>query len=196
MGLMSLRGDQEGATQAAGHEYSDARGNWTMSCLACHGGQSRRKGHSRSSRPFTHGPSDTGGRCSHGEDQSRKAAVASGSWFVAKCRCSARPMGQRTRWSSESFWGRIENPDMSVDLQRKLPPLLHHDVDAPPFWNVRKKRSLYADGFAPKTARPLIAISSCCRELDHAGTPCRNGNLNLQTYARLDRIDRSPQVPV
>ena len=52
--------------------------------------------------------------------------------------------------------GAYRKPDMTVDLNRKLPPLLHHDVDAPPYWNVRKKRSLYADGFAPKTARPLM----------------------------------------
>ena len=37
-----------------------------------------------------------------------------------------------------------------------MPVLLHHDMDAPPFWNVRKKKSLYADGFAPKTVRPLM----------------------------------------
>lgn len=52
--------------------------------------------------------------------------------------------------------GAYRRPDMSVDLKRRLPPLTHHDVDAPPFWNVKKKRSLYADGFSPKTARPLM----------------------------------------
>lgn len=36
------------------------------------------------------------------------------------------------------------------------PPLHHHDCDAPPFWNVRKKKTLYADGFAAKSARPLL----------------------------------------
>jgi hypothetical protein len=52
--------------------------------------------------------------------------------------------------------GALRNPDMTVDLARGTPPMLHHDMDAPPFWNVKKKRSLYADGHAPKTARPLM----------------------------------------
>ena len=33
---------------------------------------------------------------------------------------------------------------------------MHHDMDAPPFWNFKKKRSLYADGFAPKNHRVLM----------------------------------------
>ena len=52
--------------------------------------------------------------------------------------------------------GTYRNPDMTVDTNRKLPKLSHHDMDAPPFWNVRKKRSLYADGHSPKTPRPLM----------------------------------------
>jgi mono/diheme cytochrome c family protein len=38
----------------------------------------------------------------------------------------------------------------------KLPPMLHHDHDAPPWWNVKHKKMLYADGFAPKTHRALM----------------------------------------
>ena len=52
--------------------------------------------------------------------------------------------------------GAFRNPDMTVDLNKTLPKLVHHDMDAPPFWNVRKKSSLYIDGFAPKTTRPLM----------------------------------------
>jgi hypothetical protein len=52
--------------------------------------------------------------------------------------------------------GALRKPDMSVDLTRKAPALVHHDMDPPPFWNVKKKTSLYIDGFAPKTHRPLM----------------------------------------
>lgn len=46
--------------------------------------------------------------------------------------------------------------DMSVDHDRRPPPLLHHDVDAPPWWRLSRKSRLYADGFAPKTHRAIM----------------------------------------
>lgn len=50
----------------------------------------------------------------------------------------------------------LRDRDMQVDRSLPDPKLLHHDMDAPPFWNVKKKRSLYADGFAPKNHRVLM----------------------------------------
>lgn len=52
--------------------------------------------------------------------------------------------------------GNLRDRDMNVDRSRPAPPQLHHDMDAPPFWNFRKKHSLYADGFAPKNHRVLM----------------------------------------
>jgi mono/diheme cytochrome c family protein len=48
--------------------------------------------------------------------------------------------------------------DQDLDLRRDLaiPQMLHNDVDAPPFWNVRRKHHLYADGFAAKSHRLLL----------------------------------------
>ena len=52
--------------------------------------------------------------------------------------------------------GALRNPDMSVDRSRPIPKLLHHDMDAPPFWRLAKKSRLYADGFAPKNHRTIM----------------------------------------
>lgn len=52
--------------------------------------------------------------------------------------------------------GNLRDSDMNVDRSRPDPPQLHHDMDAPPFWNYKKKSSLYADGFAPKNHRVLM----------------------------------------
>jgi len=52
--------------------------------------------------------------------------------------------------------GAIRNPDMTVDKTRPVPPLLHHDMDAPPWWRLPKKSRLYADGFAPKNHRTIM----------------------------------------
>jgi mono/diheme cytochrome c family protein len=45
---------------------------------------------------------------------------------------------------------------MSVDRSRSTPHLEHHDMDAPPWWRLKKKTRLYADGFAPKTHRVIM----------------------------------------
>jgi mono/diheme cytochrome c family protein len=34
--------------------------------------------------------------------------------------------------------------------------MVHHDHDAPPWWNFKKKQRLYSDGFAEKGHRPLM----------------------------------------
>jgi hypothetical protein len=52
--------------------------------------------------------------------------------------------------------GNLRDKDMNIDRSRPDPPQLHHDMDAPPFWNFKKKRGLYADGFAPKNHRVLM----------------------------------------
>ena len=50
----------------------------------------------------------------------------------------------------------VRDEDMRFDPSRPVPKLLHHDMDAPPFWNVKYKSSLYCDGFAPKNHRMLM----------------------------------------
>ena len=50
----------------------------------------------------------------------------------------------------------LREPDMTVNLQRNPGPLLHPDMDAPPWWVFRKKSRLYIDGFSPKNHRVLM----------------------------------------
>ena len=45
---------------------------------------------------------------------------------------------------------------MNVLKNRKTPDVEHHDMDAPPFWNVKKKSRLYIDGHIAKSHRPLM----------------------------------------
>jgi hypothetical protein len=52
--------------------------------------------------------------------------------------------------------GALRNPDMSVDRSHPVPKLVHHDMDAPPWWRLAKKSRLYADGFAPKNHRTIM----------------------------------------
>jgi hypothetical protein len=46
--------------------------------------------------------------------------------------------------------------DLNVHGERTLPKLVHHDHDAPPWWNLRRKQFLYADGGVAKGHRALM----------------------------------------
>ena len=128
-------------------------GSWTMSCLACHQGQvdgrvipglpnanyaletlteEVRMVKVRQRKPFGH--------------------MDMGSLFL--------PLGTTNGTTNAVMFGvalmRHRDPDLSI-IQR--PPrfdLVHHDMDAPPWWHYAKRRSLYADGFAPKGHRILM----------------------------------------
>lgn len=52
--------------------------------------------------------------------------------------------------------GSMRDPDLTVHTDRPLPKLIHNDHDAPPWWHVKRKEYLYADGFAPTGHRALM----------------------------------------
>lgn len=144
--------DDDGTKPALGY-VSDGKGNWSMNCLACHGGK-------------VAGQIIPGLGNSHFALHTLTDDVRTVKLKLVKGLSHLdlgglqMPLGMSNGTTNSVVFGIVlgayRNPDMTVELNRKLPPLTHHDVDAPPYWNVRKKRSLYADGFAPKTARPLM----------------------------------------
>jgi hypothetical protein len=52
--------------------------------------------------------------------------------------------------------GALRDKDLNVRRDIAIPTLLNNDVDAPPFWNVRRKTRIYSDGFAVKSHRLLV----------------------------------------
>jgi mono/diheme cytochrome c family protein len=133
--------------------YTRHRNGWTMNCLACHGGK-------LNGTPFPGLPNSHYALQTLVEDvrliklQQRKK--------LSHLDLASLTMPLSTTNGSTNsvifgvVLGALREPDMTVDTSHQVPELLHHDVDPPPFWNVKKKTSLYADGFAPKTHRPLM----------------------------------------
>lgn len=151
-GLMPDPDDTDGTKPALGY-VGDEKGNWSMNCLACHGGKVA--GRVIAGLPNSHIALHTLA------DDVRTVKLRQGKTLSHLDLGSLQtPLGSSNGTTNAVVFGVVlgayRKPDMTVDLTRRLPPLVHHDVDAPPFWNVRKKQSLYADGFAPKTARPLM----------------------------------------
>ena len=131
----------------------DASGTWTMNCLACHGGKVA--GRVIPGLPNSHTALQTL------TEDVRLVKLSQGKKLGHLDLATLQlPLSTTNGTTNAVMFGVVlgtyRNLDMTVDTNRKLPKLSHHDMDAPPFWNVRKKRSLYADGHSPKTPRPLM----------------------------------------
>lgn len=142
-----------GDSQPALGYVTDGKGGWVMNCLACHGGKVA--GKVIPGLPNTHFSLQT-----LVEDVSRIKAKQGKPPGHLELGATQIPLSMTNGTTNSVVFGivlgALRRPDMSVDLSRKSPTLVHHDMDAPPFWNVKKKTSLYVDGFAPKTHRPLM----------------------------------------
>jgi len=151
-GLMPDPEDQSGQQPALGYAARND-GQWVMTCLACHAGKVA--GRVVPGLPNSHFALQTLTEDVRAVKLRLKKPLAH-----LELASLSLPLSQTNGTTNAVIFGVVLGtyrlPDMSVDLKRILPPLVHHDVDPPPFWNVRKKTSLYADGFAPKTHRPLM----------------------------------------
>lgn len=151
-GLTPKPDDDEFRQPALGY-IADGSGGWVMNCLACHGGKVA--GRIVPGLPNSHIALQT-----LTEDVTRIKLQRGKKLTHLDLGAIKVPLGLTNGSTNAVIFGvllgMLRNPDMSVDLNRQPPKLVHHDMDAPPYWNVKKKTMLYADGFAPKTHRPLM----------------------------------------
>jgi len=130
-----------------------ADGTWTMNCLACHQGQvdgrvipglpnsnyaletlteEVRAVKLRQRKPFGH--------------------MDLGSLLI--------PLGTTNGTTNAVMFGvalmRHRDPDLAIVQRPPRFDLVHHDMDAPAWWHYSTRKSLYADGFAPKGHRMLM----------------------------------------
>ncbi|WP_425616463.1 cytochrome c [Anatilimnocola sp. NA78] len=131
----------------------DDKGVWTMNCFACHGGQVEGKvipGLPNSRFALQTLTDDTRAyKLNHGKSLGR---MDLGSLFV--------PLGTTNGTTNAVMFGvalmNFRDPDLSVHKDRLPPRMVHHDMDAPPWWHFQKKDFLYADAFAGKGHRGLM----------------------------------------
>ncbi len=144
--------DSAGKGTALGY-LDDGQGGWVMTCLACHAGK-------------------VAGRVIRGLPNSHFALHSLVEDVrLTKLRLFERPahldlaslkipLGTTHGTTNSVIFGVLLGQRRDLDMQivpaKPAPRPIHHDMDAPPFWNVKKKQSLYADGFAPKNHRVLM----------------------------------------
>jgi mono/diheme cytochrome c family protein len=130
----------------------DARGEWTMNCFACHGGQVAGKaipGLPNSNYALQTLTEET--RALKLLRQEGLGRMDVGSVFV--------PLGSTNGTTNAVMFGVVlmhfRDAELNWHDERGRPKLVNHDMDAPPWWHFKRKQYLYIDGFAPKGHRGL-----------------------------------------
>ena len=131
----------------------DAAGRWTMNCFACHGGQILGKtvpGLPNSRLALETLTADIRAtKLRRGEPLTR---MDIGSLVM--------PLGRTNGTTNAVMFGvalmAYRDAELNIYPDRIPPRMVHHDMDAPAWWNFGKKRRLYADDFARKDPRTLM----------------------------------------
>jgi len=133
----------------------DDDGNWTLNCFACHGGLV--DGETVPGRPNARLALQTlaeemrASKMRRGRPLSR---MELGSVVV--------PLGSVNGTTNSVIFGialmSSRDGDLNVRPSPRTHKLDHHDLDAPPWWHFKKRRTLYADGFIEKDHRPLMTF--------------------------------------
>ena len=151
-GLTTRPGDDSGKPM---QYVVDAEGNWTMSCLACHGG-------SVDGTPLPGAPNNRFALQTLTEEiratKFKKGKPLSrmdlGAMFI--------PLGTTHGTTNAVVFGvgLMSHRDERLNLTAGKPKsLVHHDLDAPPWWVFYKRPYLYIDGFAQKGHRGLMQFT-------------------------------------
>ena len=136
--------------------YVETPAGWVMNCFACHGGKVA--GETIPGLPNSHYGLETL------TEEVRSVKLWTGKPLSHQDLGLMRfPLGGSHGTTNAVMFGvvldALREPDMTVNLAADVTAggeLVHHDVDAPPWWHAKKKRQLYIDGFSPKNHRVLM----------------------------------------
>ncbi|HEV3138720.1 MAG TPA: c-type cytochrome [Pirellulales bacterium] len=131
----------------------DKAGNWTMTCLTCHQGKVAGK--------VMPGVPNSLLALQTLVEEVRTTKLRLGKPLGSMDLGSAFiPLGTSNGTTNAVIFGvaLMANRDAELNVLPSLHPakMVHHDHDAPPWWNFKKKQRLYSDGFAVKSVRPLM----------------------------------------
>ncbi|HEY2342223.1 MAG TPA: hypothetical protein VGH90_04290, partial [Chthoniobacteraceae bacterium] len=149
-----LAPDAENAASEIPMAYvSDGEGGWALTCLSCHGGKVE-------GRPIA-GLGNSHFAFKTLTNEIIRAWMLGGGkpqpWQISRL---TAPLGMSNGTTDAQVFSvqltALRDDDLNVNMKNSIPIYEHHDLDAPPFWNVRKKKRLYIDGFAEKTPRTIM----------------------------------------
>jgi len=140
---------------------ADSAGNWTMNCCACHGGTVPDSAGGSSVWP---GAPNSRLALQTLTEETRLAKAELGKPFSRMDVGSAVvPLGTTNGTTNAVMFGVLlmayRDADLTLHKERPIPPMAHHDMDAPPWWHLKRKKMMYIDGFAAKSARGLMQFT-------------------------------------
>jgi mono/diheme cytochrome c family protein len=150
-GLTSRPGEE--GNGASLQYVDDGHGGWVMNCFACHGGKVAGK--------VIPGAPNSLYALETLTDEVRATKLRLGKPLTHMDLGGATmPLGRTIGTTNAVIFGIVlltyRDADLNVHHDRLPPKLVHHDHDAPPWWNIKRKQFLYADGGVPKSHRALM----------------------------------------
>ncbi len=134
---------------------ADAQGGWSMNCLTCH--QGKVAGQLIWGVPNSHFAFQTLTQDVLNLRRLKGEKVAAGGLGAAI------PLGQSNGTTNAQIFSVVltafRDKDLNVLKIPNVPKFKNHDLDAPAYWNVKRKRNLYIDGFVPKTHRVIMQFA-------------------------------------
>ena len=131
----------------------DGHDGWVMNCFACHGGKV-------AGRVIPGAPNSLYALQTLTDDVRATKLRLGKALAHMDLGGAAMPLGTTIGTTNAVAFGIVlltyRDADLKVHRDRLPPKLIHHDHDAPPWWNIKKKRYLYADGGVPKSHRALM----------------------------------------
>lgn len=131
----------------------DGQGNWTMNCFACHAGKV-------AGQQIAGLPNSLFALATLTEE-TRQVKLRMGKTLSRMDVGSVVvPLGATNGTTNAVMFGvalmHYRDADLNVHSERGMPRMVHHDMDAPPWWHFRRKQQIYIDGFAAKGHRGLM----------------------------------------
>lgn len=128
-------------------------GNYVMNCFSCHGGN-------LFGTTYPGSPNTTYDLESLTENVRRVKLKLGKPLAHMDLGSLVMPLGTSVGTSNAVMFGvalmNYRDKDLNVHVGRRPADMIHHDMDAPPWWHFHKKHHLYIDGFAEKGHKGLM----------------------------------------
>jgi cytochrome c5 len=161
---------------------SDGKQGWGMNCLACHGGKVA--GDPIAGLPNSHFAFQT-----WAQDLVEYRVRFLGRKRSEFAQNLAVPLSRSNGSTNAQIFSVVLTALRDSDLVMKPfkeihpPPLIHHDLDAPAFWNLKKKQNLYIDGYVSKSHRVIMQFVMLPTNSDERIKSWDNDFVDILAYA-------------
>lgn len=137
----------------------DGQGNLVTNCFSCHGGKVAGRtipGVANTHQDLTSLATDL--VALRAADRGQPAPATGGAGPLGIPLNFTRGFSNATMFSL--VLGALRDRDLNPIFPPRPPgPLTHNDMDAPPWWNFKKKEKIYCDAFAPPSTRTLMQFT-------------------------------------